>query len=261
MRVRSKAAVSVLSGSLMLRTRRSRPRRCRTRACFPRRARVSGHHIRARTCEPDHLGLVERDLRDWWDEFHVEVESSDRTAPPTPDERWQDALALYRDARAEALSVGIEPPSYPTKVAEEAIANVDAVVDDDERRLVIENESCELAWAAQQIEEFVRFTRFGKAEEARRRRLAETVRQQALGHVERSGGSYLAARRHVLALIPASPNGSQRKGRTGARPRGRRPRTSRTSRGSPGRSTDDPDDLTGRRSSRRAARHAAGVQR
>lgn len=207
------------------------------------------------------VGLAERDLRDWRDDFFVEGETSNRTASPTPDERWQDALALYHGALAEASSTGIEPPQYPKKVAEEAIATVDAVVDDGERRLVIEDESGELVWATQQIEEFVRFTRFDEVEEARRRRLAETVRRKAFGLVKRSGGSYLAARRHVLALVPASPNVRQRKRPTGARPRGRRPRTSRTSRGSPGRSTDDPDDPASRHSARRRSRHAVGGRR
>jgi hypothetical protein len=150
---------------------------------------------------------TERDLRDCWDEFLVELEERgpSLTGPPTPDERLEGALGLFHGAIAEAASVGVEPPSYPLAVAKEAIGNIEATEDEAERRFLIEEAAGELAWAAAQIEEFVRFTRLGPTEEIRRRRQAESLRHAALAYVKRHGGSYHAARAKVLcrAKVPA----------------------------------------------------------
>jgi len=171
---------------------------------------------------------AEQFCRDWLDEFLIEGEQLDVAAPPlTSEQRWKGSLDLVRRAFAEAegANVSLEPIAHVIRDAAKAIIDVETARGDDavERtpdllsasmlvvlgdtelnaelvlRLVLEENAGVLAWATQQIEEFLRFTRFGEEEAKRRHRFAETMRRRALK--ERSGGSYLAARRRVFAKV------------------------------------------------------------
>lgn len=189
----------------------------------------------------------ERELRTLDDEFSIVLETivaiaeTEPLAPPTANGRMCAALDWFWCALEEAEAAGVDLDTLPRVIDatfRDALAKAEAAPGDP---VVLGESAGDIGWAAGRVEDFVRFARFGAEEEARRRDRAEVVRKQARKLQRRSGGSYIQARRNVLAVVLASPIGLQRNRRTGARPRGRRPRTSRTSRGSPGRSTDDPD--------------------
>ena len=173
--------------------------------------------------------VVERDFRDWYDELIVGIESAeiDSRLGLSEDEHLAEALEFYENALSEARARGAEPPAHVLKIAAEARD---------------EGDWDTLLWAAQRIETFVRFTRFGEEEAERRRRFAERLRRRARKLQRRSGKSYVDARREVLAEIgrpPATPRSTPR-----SRPRDRRQRTPRRAR-APTRQCDDdldPDD-------------------